>query len=152
MVNRRIIIATLALLVAGSAFAQLPPGRWWHRPEVVSTLSLTEDQQSKLDAIFASAANDLIDAKADVDKAEVALRSELDQPQLNRANIQKIAARLNEARNRRFSRELMMLVDMRGVLSDQQWTRMRTTLDRMQERQQQRTQGQQQPRPRMRPQ
>jgi hypothetical protein len=134
-VTRRLAIAAIVLAtIAGSAFAQqLPPGRWWHRQELVSTLSLTEEQQSRLDAIFAAAANDLIDAKADVEKGEIALRSELDQPALNRENIRKVAMRLNDARNRKFTRELMMLVDMRSVLSDQQWNRMRTELDRVRE-------------------
>jgi hypothetical protein len=63
----------------------------------------------------------------------VALRGELDQSQLNRANIQRIAAHLSEARARLFERELGMLVDMRAVLSDQQWNRMRTELDQLKE-------------------
>lgn len=140
--RQRLIIGALALAtLAGGAFAQqLPPGRWWHRAEIVSALSLSEEQQSRLDGIFAAAANDLIDAKADVEKGEIALRSELDQPSLNRDNIRKVAARLNEARNRKFTRELMMLVDMRSVLSDQQWNRMRAELDRLKDAQRPRQQ------------
>ena len=128
---RKIIVAFLAVLFATSAFAQLPPGKWWRRPEVAQRLELTEDQQSRLDGIFRGAANDLIDLKAELDKQSIALRGELDQPQLNRANIRQIAARLNEARSRKFERELMMLVDMRGVLNDMQWNQMRQAVDRM---------------------
>jgi hypothetical protein len=45
-----------------------------------------------------------------------------------------------------FERELMMLVDMRSVLSETQWNRMRQMLERIQER----PLGQQQMRPNMR--
>jgi len=126
-------MAAMLLALAGSAFAQLPPWKWWRRPEIVSQLALTEDQQNRLDAIFRAAAGDLIDLRAEVEKANIVLRGELDQPQLNRANIHRIAAHLSEARGRLFERELSMLVDMRAVLSDQQWNRMRAELERLRE-------------------
>jgi len=111
-------------------------------PEVVQSLSLNEEQQEKLEAIFRTSSSDLIDLRGAVEKANIALRADLDQPQLDRKSIQREAARLNEARARLFERELMMLVDMRNVLTDQQWSKMRMQLDRFQ--QQQGQQGQQQ--------
>ena len=149
--RRRVLLAAAVLaLVAASAGAQLPPGKWWRRPEIAQNLGLTEDQQSKLDAVFRNSANDLIDLRGDVEKANVALRAELDQPQLNRANIQRIAAHLSEARGRLFERELMMLVDMRGVLTDPQWNRMRFMLERLANAGGGRGQQNQQPRPQRR--
>lgn len=131
MSRRVFFAAALLVLVAASAAAQLPPGKWWRRPEIAQQLALTEEQQSRLDGVFRSSASELIDLRGDVEKASIALRAELDQPQLNRANIQRVAAHLSEARGRLFGRELMMLVDMRGVLTDEQWNRMRAQLDRM---------------------
>jgi hypothetical protein len=126
---RRLVFVAL-LLASFAAQAQLPPGKWWRKPEIVRQLALTEEQQMRLDQIFRGAANDLIDLRGEVEKQSVALRGEIDQPQLNRGNIRSIGAKLNEARGRLFDRELMMLVDMRGVLNDQQWNRMRAVLDR----------------------
>lgn len=142
---KRATLLALLFLCATSAFAQLPPGKWWRRPQIIRTLGLTEEQQDKLDAIFRGAADDLIDAKAEVDKATIALRGELDKPQLDRNAIRTIAQRINQARSRRFDRELVMLVDMRAVLTEPQWNRMRSELDRMQGEQGQR------PRPRLKP-
>ena len=124
-----------ALMLTFSAFAasaaDLPPGKWWRRPEVVQRLVLTEEQQVRLDAIFRGAANGLIDNKGEIDKIMVALRGELDQPQLNRGNLQKLAAELSAARGRLFERELMMLIDMRAVLTEQQWATLKDHLERM---------------------
>lgn len=129
---KRLAFALLAMVLTTSALAaDLPPGKWWRRPEIVQQLSLSGDQQEKLENIWRSASGDLIDGRAEVEKQNIALRTELDRPQLDRRAVQAGAARLNAARGRLFERELMMLVDMRGVLSDAQWTRMRAFLDRV---------------------
>jgi Spy/CpxP family protein refolding chaperone len=144
---KRILIIAALFVAAGFAQAQqMPPGKWWRREGIVQQLQLTADQQDRLDEVFRGAANDLIDARGDVEKLQVALRGEIERPQLRRAEIQRIAARLSEARGKLFEREVMMLVDMRGVLNDQQWIRMRGFLDRMQEGRD-RPNGQGQPRP-----
>jgi Spy/CpxP family protein refolding chaperone len=127
-----VLFAVLLSTAASIANAQqLPGGKWWRREGIVQQLQLTVDQQDKLDEIFRGAANDLIDARAEVEKMQVALRGEIERNQLRRQEIQRIAARLSDARGKLFEREVMMLVDMRAVLNDQQWIRMRGFLDRM---------------------
>jgi Spy/CpxP family protein refolding chaperone len=122
----RVLLAAL-MLVAAVAEAQpgppspMPHGKWWRQPELVQKLELNREQQKRLDAIFQAAADELIDAKADTRKLEVALRGELDRTQLRRAEIQRIATQLSAARAKLFERELMMLIDMRGVLDENQW-------------------------------
>lgn len=158
MIGRRLVFA-VALVAATFVLEaqQLPPGKWWRREEVVRQLELTRDQQEKLDEVFRRAADDLIDAKASVDKLQVALRGELDRAQLRRQELQRLAAQLTQARGKLFEHELMMLADMRGILNEEQWTRLRHHLDRMQERRPerrgdgQRQQPQQQPMQRRRP-
>ena len=122
--KKMIVIALLAFASVASA-QELPAGRWWRNDNIVKRLELSADQQTRLEAIFQSAANDLIDRRAEVEKAVVALRSELDQDQPNRASLQRVAARLNEARGRLFEREVLMLADMRSALDDDQWRQLR---------------------------
>ena len=134
LIAKRIALFVFVLALAGSAFAQgnLPPGKWWRRPEIVQTLNLSEEQQDKLETIFRNASGDLIDLRGEVEKQNINLRGELDQQQLDRAAIRRDAQKLSEARGRLFERELTMLVDMRAVLNDAQWNRMRSgLLDRL---------------------
>ena len=149
--TKRTALAALLMLVATAALAQvnLPPGKWWRRAEIVQALNLSDEQQQRLENVFRSSAPDLIDLRAEVEKQAIGLRAALDQPQLDRAAIRQAAQRLNEARGRQFQRELMMMVDMRAVLSDQQWNRMRMQLDRLEQQQQNR--GRQQDMPLMPP-
>ena len=49
----RIVLAAVLVLAAAFANAQnMPPGKWWQKPEIVQHLQLTNDQQDKLDEIF----------------------------------------------------------------------------------------------------
>ena len=133
--TKRLLLAAALLLAATVASAQrMPPGKWWQRPEIVRALALTTEQQDKLDDIFRAAANGLIDAKGDVEKLQISLRAELDRPTIRRQEVIRIAAQLNDARGKLFERELSMLLDMRDVLNDQQWQRMRDKLDEPRER------------------
>ena len=128
---RKLMFLALLSLTAGAAFAQgpgLPNGKWWRKSEVVERLALSQDQQQKLDGIFRASAPQLIDLRGDVEKRSLELRGELDQPQLNRGDIQRLAAKLNDSRGRLFERELMMMVDMRSALSDEQWGRLRSAM------------------------
>ena len=127
---KRLLLVVLTLAVATSAFAQsnLPPGKWWRRPEIVQILNLAEEQQEKLETIFRTSSSDLIDLRGTVEKQNITLRGDLDQPQLDRAVIRRDAQKLSDARGRLFERELMMLADMRAVLNDSQWNRMRSGL------------------------
>jgi hypothetical protein len=107
----------------------LPPGKWWRQERVIQKLGLTQEQQTRLDGIFDATAEELIDLKAEVDKRGVALRREMEQANPARQNVQRLAESLNQARGRLFVRELMMFVDMRGVLSETQWTSFRSVLE-----------------------
>ena len=136
--SRILALAALLLTTAVAEAQQMPPGKWWRRDEVVRQLQLTIAQQEKLDAVFRDAADELIDAKAAVDKLHVALRGELDRPQMRRQELQRLAGQLSQARGKLFEREVLMLADMRGVLEPEQWARLRQFLDRMQDRGQRR--------------
>src|ERR1700694_3487490 len=117
---------------SGARLDGLRPGKWWRRPEIVQILTLSEEQQEKLETIFRNASSDLIDLRGEVEKQNINLHGELDQQQLDRAVIRRDAQKLSDARGRLFERELTMLIDMRAVLNDSQWNRMRNgLLDRL---------------------
>ena len=140
MTKRLVLAATLVLASAFASAQNMPPGKWWQRQELVRELQLTAEQQDKLNDIFRAAANGLIDAKADVEKLQIAMRSEIDRPQIRRADVLRIARQLSDARGVLFEREVAMMLEMHGVLNEQQWNRMRAVLDRRDQMQQQQRQ------------
>lgn len=125
----------LAVLIgafaAGSAMAQgpmMPKGKWWRMPEVAKQLKLTAEQQTKLDEVFNGSQSELIDLKADADKRGIELRAQLEKPQVARKEALAAAQQLGVARARLFEREVAMMVDMKSVLNEEQWSMLRTKL------------------------
>jgi len=108
----------------------MPQGRWWNNPEMVQKLSVTADQQKKMDDIFQQNRLRLIDLNASVQREEVTMEPLMaadtpDEPKIL-AQIDKIAqarAELEKA-NARF------LLGIRRVLTQEQWKKLRAEMPR----------------------
>lgn len=101
-------------------------GHWWNNPTMIEKLKLTDDQRKAMDAILLQHREKLIDLRANLDKAELALQPMMseDQPNENAilAQIDKIAAARAdlEKANARF------LLALRGKLTQDQWKTLQT--------------------------
>jgi Spy/CpxP family protein refolding chaperone len=96
-------------------------GRWWNNPTAVQRLNLTDDQRKSMDQILLQHRTNLIDMRASLEKAELAMEPlmQADQPDENGilAQIDKVAqarAELEKA-NARF------LLEVRAKLTPDQW-------------------------------
>lgn len=122
----------ISALTAGSALAQgpmMPKGKWWRMPEVAKQLKLTAEQQKQLDDVFNQSQSELIDLKADADKLGIELRAQLEKSQAARKDVLSVAQKLGVARGRLFEREVAMMVDMKSVLTEEQWSELRAKLE-----------------------
>lgn len=101
-----------------------PPGMWWKNPDLVQKLSLTADQQKRMDDIFQQSRLQLIDLKANLEKQEVTLEPMLD---ANPPDTNKILAQIDKTAQARAELEkgnARMLLGIRNVLSPDQWTKL----------------------------
>jgi Spy/CpxP family protein refolding chaperone len=108
----------------GGGMGIVPPGTWWRNPAVISSLSLSADQQKKMDEVFLQNRIALIHLHASLEEEQLKL-----EPLLNAnppdqtkslAEISKIAdlrADLEKA-------DAKMLLSLRGVLTADQWTKL----------------------------
>jgi Spy/CpxP family protein refolding chaperone len=107
-----------------SDFRIAPPGMWWKNPDLIQKLTLTPDQQKRMDDIFQQSRLQLIDLKAAVEKEEVVL-----QPMLadNPPDTNKVLAQIDRTAQARANLEkanAKMLLGIRGVLTPDQWTKL----------------------------
>lgn len=124
-----LVVFTAPLAMAQNAGLNMPRGKWWRVPRVVERLNILPAQQTRLDKVFDDAAPELIDMRADMQKKALALRDLLDATKLDAKAISQAADALSESRGKIFNREMAMMVDMRNVLDDTQWTMLRHALE-----------------------
>ncbi len=107
-----------------SEFRMGPPGIWWKNPDLIQKLTITPDQQKRMDDIFQQSRLQLIDLKATVEKQEVMLEPML---AANPPDTNKILAQIDKTAQARAELEkanAKMLLGIRTVLTPDQWTKL----------------------------
>ena len=118
--------ALLLAALAGSAAAHpadLPEGKWWKHPRVVTEINLTSDQVREIDAIFGRARPRLVDGKAELEKRQGDLQDAID----SNADRRDIEARIDAVESARANLQkarILMILDMKQTLKPEQWERL----------------------------
>lgn len=132
MNHRALLLGAICAAISLPHAAQemrLPEGKWWQNDRVVRELGLSQDQIDSLDTVAEEAMMDLIDLKAEMQKASLELRRALDRDAGDVSSVREAIRRVNRARSALFEREVLTLVGFRSVLTDDQWDRMRQWME-----------------------
>jgi len=116
-----LVAASLAGLPAAAQMVEMPGGKWWKRPAIVEGLKLTTEQQERLDEVFAKNRRAFVDLKADVDRRTIDLEDLLVAKDVDPKKVAAASDALEQARGRLGKARTMMVVDMRGILTEAQW-------------------------------
>jgi Spy/CpxP family protein refolding chaperone len=136
-----VIVAFAGPLAVATEF-DLPPGRWWENQRLVEHIGLTEEQQSEIREIVFAYARRMIDLKAEVDKAGLDLANTVDQVDFDPAPVRAAYTVFQKARQRLENERFEMLLEVRQVLTYDQWRQIEEIKQRMQQnRPQQRRPG-----------
>ncbi len=122
-------VAAVPLLLAGALLApaaraqmpEVPLGKWWKRPKVVQELGITAEQQEKLDEIFAKHRREFVDLKADVEKKQLDVEDLMRRKDSDPKKVTAAIDTVEASRARLRKAVALMVLDMRGVLSAEQW-------------------------------
>ena len=127
-----IIIAVLALAgpLAANDF-DLPPGKWWENPRLVNHIGLADEQQDQIREIVYQHARKMIDLKADVDRAGLDLADSVDQQEFDPAPVRAAYAVFQTARHKLENERFEMLLEVRLVLTYEQWRKIEEIKQRM---------------------
>jgi len=113
--------ALLLALPSNAQMVEMPAGKWWKRPKVVEALQITAEQQQRLDEVFAKNRRAFVDLKADVDRRTIDLEELLSAREVDPKKVAAASESLEQARGRLGKARTMMVVEMRGVLTEAQW-------------------------------
>ncbi len=114
--------AAVAGLPAAAQMVEMPAGKWWKRPAVVESLKLSAEQQERLDEVFSKNRRAFVDLKADVDRRTIDLEDLLAARDVDPKRVGAASEALEQARGRLGKARTMMVVEMRGILTAEQWT------------------------------
>jgi len=107
-----------------SGFRFGPSGIWWHNPDLIQKLTLTPDQQKRMDDILQQSRLQLIDLRANVEKQELLMEPML---AANPPDTNKVLAQIDHTAQARAELEkanAKMLLSIRNVLTPDQWTKL----------------------------
>ena len=96
-------------------------GHWWNNPEMVEKLKLSDDQRKQMDAILFDHRASLIDMRAGVEKAELAMEPLMRDDQPNEARILAQIDKIAQARAELEKANARFLLAIRAKLTPEQW-------------------------------
>jgi Spy/CpxP family protein refolding chaperone len=101
-------------------------GKWWQNSDTAKKLNLTDAQIQRLDQTFYDHRVKLIDLRADMEKQDLKLQSLLDDDQPNESMINSQVDEVLSARGKLEREYTMMNLDLRLVLSLDQWKQLKS--------------------------
>ncbi len=146
----RLVVAIAAIMLAGTVLAQgsgsgmgqgfgvhRPPmenalgplgsqGRFWNNPRVVERLKLTDVQCKEFEEIFMQHREKLIDLRASLQKAELALEPLVRDSQPNETKILAQIDKVAQARAELEKANAAYLLAIRGKLTTEQWAQVQS--------------------------
>jgi Spy/CpxP family protein refolding chaperone len=108
----------------GGLMGIVPPGTWWKNPEVIARLSLTAEQQAKMDEIFRQNRLQLVDVKASLEKEQINLEPLLNANPVDTNKAMAEIAKIADLRANLEKADARMLLGLRSVLTAEQWTKL----------------------------
>jgi len=96
-------------------------GRWWNEPAMIEKLKLTDDQRKAMDQILLEHREKLIDMRAALDKAELAMEPLMQDDQPNESQILAQIDKVAQARAELEKANARFLLAIRAKLSPDQW-------------------------------
>ena len=141
---KRIVILGVLLALAGPSIANeldVLPGKWWEDERIVKHIELTDEQQGQIRDVVFEHARLMIDLKADLDKAGLDLAASVDQEVFDPAPVRAAHAVFQTARQKLENERFEMLIEVRQILTYEQWQKIQKAKRRMQQNRDQRRPG-----------
>jgi Spy/CpxP family protein refolding chaperone len=108
-------------------------GRWWNNPKIVAELKLTSEQRKAFEGILMAHRENLIDLRASLEKAELAMEPLMGDDQPNETAILSQIDKVAQARAELEKANARFLLAIRAKLTLEQWKQMQA--DRVNHRQ-----------------
>jgi Spy/CpxP family protein refolding chaperone len=104
----------------------LPFGMWWKNPEVATRIGLSAEQQKRIGDLFLQSRVQLIHMHASLQEEQLMLEPLLDATPFDEAKAMAQIDKIADTRADLEKTNAKMLLNIRGVLTTDQWAKLRT--------------------------
>jgi Spy/CpxP family protein refolding chaperone len=104
----------------------LPFGMWWKNPEVATRIGLSADQQKQIEGLFLQSRLQLIHLHASLQEEQLMLEPLLSATPFDEAKSMEQIDKIADTRADLEKTNAKMLLNIRGVLTADQWAKLRT--------------------------
>ena len=130
VLQKGILALAIVFLFTGSVHANplealADRWNWWDKPMVQKKLDLTPAQVAGIRDIVRGQRNHIIDLKAVMEKKAFLLEDEVDRPDFDTARAMAAAEAFHQARSDMELARLRLIVEIRGILSQEQFDKVR---------------------------
>ncbi|MDA8141741.1 MAG: hypothetical protein M0036_24110 [Desulfobacteraceae bacterium] len=112
-----LIIGLMALATAAQA-QDVPAGRWWHSPQVVQQLQLTDGEVSQLEQAFESSRIKMIQLKTQVEAERFKLQTMIEKHNADDAAIKAQHNSLEAARSALADERFAFMIKTRDIIGN----------------------------------
>jgi len=110
----------------GRGMGIIPMGTWWKNPNTITLLGLTADQQKHMDDILLQSRIQLIHMKASLEEEQLKLEPLLNANPLDQAKALAQVSKIADLRADLEKANAKMLLNLRSVLTADQWTKLQS--------------------------
>jgi Spy/CpxP family protein refolding chaperone len=110
----------------GRGDAMLPFGMWWKNPDIAARIGLTAEQQKRIGDLFLQSRVQLIHLHATLQEQQLFLGPLLDATPFDQAKAMAQIDKIADTRADLEKTNAGMLLNIRGILTADQWTKLRT--------------------------
>lgn len=128
--KRWILVGCIVFLLAATAYADPlrhlgGKWKWWKDPKIKSELKLSEDQMTRIRELIRSKRDHLIDLRAAMEKKAFLLGDEIEKSDYDLSKALAAAEEVMKARNELARARMALLLELRGLLEQEQYLKLR---------------------------
>lgn len=124
------IPATAGARGPGKSQIPMPPGKWWKTPQAAEELSLTVQEQERMDTMYLEHRRRMIDLRSQVQKKRLELEQIMDSQAFDKSACMEAFKKLQEASDKLAMERFKFLVQVRELLGLERFQELKSEFQR----------------------
>ncbi len=115
------VLAALLMTTVTAGAQNVPPGRWWHNPNVVKQLNITKSEAQRLDKAFETSRIKMVELKNQVEAEQFKLEKMMKKDNAKTPAIKAQHRKLEKARSQLADERFGFVVKARNIIGQQRF-------------------------------